>query len=113
MAKKRNDELHCSFCGRTESQGATILPSPAENAGICIDCLETAATMLGMMDDSDDSAGAAKRARAKQRQSHGVPEKTAAKKKIPTPAEIKDFLDQYIIGQDQAKKYLSVAVYNH
>ncbi len=114
MAKKKINELHCSFCGRTESQGATILPSPGEDAGICIDCLETAATMLGMMPEPDDSNGAAMRARAKHRKTNpdlsAEPEKL---KKIPTPAEIKDYLDQYIIGQDQAKKYLSVAVYNH
>ena len=114
MAKKKINELHCSFCGRTESQGATILPSPAENAGICIDCLETAATMLGMIEEPDDSNGAAMRARAKHRHSHGPEEhEHNAAKKIPTPAEIKEYLDQYIIGQDQAKKYLSVAVYNH
>jgi len=114
MAKKKINELHCSFCGRTESQGATILPSPGEDEGICIDCLETAATMLGMMPEPDDSNGAAMRARAKHRKTNpdlsAEPEKL---KKIPTPAEIKDYLDQYIIGQDQAKKYLSVAVYNH
>ena len=115
MAKKKINELHCSFCGRTESQGASILPSPAEDAGICIDCLETAATMLGMMDDDSESDNAAKRARARYRKTHAgatTPE-VKRSKKIPTPVEIKDFLDQYIIGQDQAKKYLSVAVYNH
>lgn len=114
MAKKHYPGPHCSFCGRTEADGATILPSPAEDAGICIDCLETAATMLGMLDDDfDSSQGAAKRARAKQRSANGAPEKAHKKTKIPTPEEIKTFLDQYIIGQDQAKKYLSVAVYNH
>jgi len=114
MAKKKLNEMHCSFCGRTESQGATILPSPEEDAGICIDCLEAAATMLGMMQEPDESNGAAMRARAKQRRTNpnlsAEPKKI---KKIPTPAEIKNYLDQYIIGQDQAKKYLSVAVYNH
>jgi len=111
MAKKKTEE-HCSFCGRTESDGATILPSPTENAGICLDCLETAATMLGMIDDDDESNGAARRARAKQRSGGGV-HKVTKHKKTPTPQEIKLFLDQYIIGQEQAKKYLSVAVYNH
>ena len=111
MAKKKINELHCSFCGRTESQGATILPSPAENAGICIDCLETAATMLGMIEEPDDSNGAAMRARAKHRHSHGPEEhEHNAAKKIPTPAEIKEYLDQYIIGQDLDMIYLSVAV---
>lgn len=111
MAKKVH-QLHCSFCGRTESQGATILPSPGEDAGICIDCLETAATMLGMIDD-DEQAGAVKRARASRRKTAGQPVEAVKNKEIPKPHQIKEFLDQYIIGQDQAKKYLSVAVYNH
>lgn len=114
MAKKKVNELHCSFCGRTESQGATILPSPEEDAGICIDCLETAATMLGLMQEPDESNGAAMRARAKHRQTNpNLSAEPKEIKKIPTPVEIKDYLDQYIIGQEQAKKYLSVAVYNH
>lgn len=114
MAKKKVNELHCSFCGRTEAQGATILPSPGEDVGICIDCIETAATMLGMMSEPDESNGAAMRARAKHRHTNpGLSEKSKEIKKTPTPAEIKEYLDQYIIGQEQAKKYLSVAVYNH
>ena len=112
MAKKHIP--HCSFCGRTEAQGATILPSPGEDAGICIDCIETAASMLGMIDSSDEQQSAAKRARAASRRTRGVPEQAQPEhKEIPKPHEIKKFLDQYIIGQDQAKKYLSVAVYNH
>ncbi len=114
MAKKKNTELHCSFCGRTESDGATILPSPAEDAGICIDCLETAAGVLGMLDMQDPNQETAARARAKNRKANpGLAVNNNKFKEIPTPAKIKEYLDQYIIGQDQAKKYLSVAVYNH
>ena len=115
MAKKRiQNYAHCSFCGRSEADGATILPSPNEDAGICIDCLETAATMLGMIDDSSEQHSTAARARASRHQAMGTKaEEQKQPKKIPTPHEIKEFLDQYIIGQDQAKKYLSVAVYNH
>ena len=115
MAKKQiKHYAHCSFCGRTEAQGATILPSPVEDAGICIDCLETAATMLGMIDDEAAKSTAA-RARATHHQATGTVAKgeSSVRKPVPTPHEIKEFLDQYIIGQDQAKKYLSVAVYNH
>ena len=50
MAKKT--ATHCSFCGRTEAQGATLLPSPIENAHICLDCIDTAASMLGLIDDA-------------------------------------------------------------
>ncbi len=112
MAKKKRED-HCSFCGRTEADGATILPSPAEDAGICLDCLEAAAGILGML-DSPDETGAARRGRANNRLRNGMAADGQTKhKKTPTPQEIKAFLDQYIIGQDQAKKYLSVAVYNH
>lgn len=115
MAKKRNTHLpHCSFCGRTEAEGASVLPSPAEDAGICLDCLETAAGMFGMISDmEDESQGSARRARAKHRHAGHAPVAATSKKAIPKPAEIKAHLDQYIIGQDQAKRYLSVAVYNH
>lgn len=111
MAKKK--VMYCSFCGRTEAQGATLLPSPTDDACICVDCIETAASMLGMVDPDDEQQGAVARARAKSRIG-GNPKTTEVEKKpIPKPHEIKAFLDQYIIGQDQAKKYLSVAVYNH
>ncbi|MDE6526854.1 MAG: hypothetical protein K2L75_06320, partial [Muribaculaceae bacterium] len=115
MAKKKQYGLHCSFCGRSEAQGATVLPSPDEQAGICMDCLETAATMLGMI-GTDEASSVARRARATHHQAtHTSVDKAEAeeKKPMPKPQEIKAFLDQYIIGQDQAKKYLSVAVYNH
>ncbi len=68
--------------------------------------------MLGMMSDNEQD-GVVARARANSRQNGKAPARQEANKPIPKPHEIKDFLDQYIIGQDQAKKYLSVAVYNH
>lgn len=113
MAKKRYLH-HCSFCGRTEQDGATILPSPSEDAGICIDCIETAAEMLGMLSESEQDATIA-RARASQtsKSGKGTAKTTDKQRPIPRPAEIKAYLDQYIIGQEQAKKYLAVAVYNH
>ena len=113
MAKKTVS--HCSFCGRTEAQGATLLPSPLEDAHICLDCIETAASMLGLISDSEESEQRATIARAKASNKSRAKGKTDdfAEKALPKPAEIKEFLDQYIIGQDQAKKYLSVAVYNH
>lgn len=112
MAKRTQTNQHCSFCGRTEAQGATLLPSPIEDSHICLDCIETAASMLGYIDDSDESQQRATIARAKANNKGTAPKK-AKQTAIPKPAEIKAFLDQYIIGQEQAKKYLSVAVYNH
>lgn len=113
MAKKTVP--HCSFCGRTEAQGATLLPSPLEDAHICLDCIDTAASMLGLIDDDEQSQQRATIARAKasNKNKGACKVEENLEKPLPKPAEIKDFLDQYIIGQDQAKKYLSVAVYNH
>lgn len=110
MAKKKQEKC-CNFCGRPESMGV-LLPSPAGDAYICTDCIETAASMLGLVSDSGDDT--ASRARAAYRGAgNKAPEAKEALKEIPKPHEIKAFLDQYIIGQDDAKKYLSVAVYNH
>lgn len=111
MAKKKI--AHCSFCGRTEAEGATLLPSPLEDAHICLDCIDTAASMLGLIGDDSEEKATIARARAKnplKGKGNSAEEKNQP---IPRPAEIKAFLDEYIIGQDQAKKYLSVAVYNH
>lgn len=117
MAKKKNPhELRCIYCGRTEAEGASILPSSDMETGVCVDCIEMAAGMLGLASaDSNETEDTARRARAKYHADN--PGKAAAPvakhKEVPKPAEIKAFLDQYIIGQDQAKRYLSVAVYNH
>ncbi len=82
------------------------MPSPLGDAYICSDCVDQ---IEGLLKDyfSDEEAG---KARAKGKK----PRKEAeAEKEIPTPKQICDFLNQYVIGQDDAKKYLSVAVYNH
>lgn len=83
------------FCGRPESQVPYLLPGQ-NGACICSDCIMLAADYLKEV--SGQKA-----------------EKTAPKKinKLQKPKEIKEFLDQYVIGQDRAKKLLSVAVYNH
>jgi len=112
MAKKKQYGLQCSFCGRSEAEEAPGLPSPDGHAGICMDCLETAATMLGMIGD-DNSGSVARRDRATHHQStHSTVAADESKeaRPMPKPQEIKAFLDQYIIGQEQAKKYLSVAM---
>lgn len=114
MAKRKN-EPHCHFCGRTENEGATLLSSPVEDASICIDCVQTAAGMLGMLSDNEQDETVGRARAVNKRRNRGTVTDTpeTEKKPVPKPKEIKEFLDQYIIGQDQAKKYLSVAVYNH
>ena len=91
--KKKNDELKCSFCGRSYSDIAFLIQDT--NANICNECAERANEICNSY-------------LAEYRKS-----KTNTIDEVPTPKEIKAFLDKYVIGQDNAKKYLSVAVYNH
>lgn len=91
--KKKNDELKCSFCGRSYPDIAFLIQDT--NANICNECAERANEICNSY-------------LAEYRKS-----RTNTIGEVPTPKEIKAFLDKYVIGQDNAKKYLSVAVYNH
>ena len=112
MANKK--DIRCSFCGRTENECGSILLSGV-NGYICADCIQTASRMLseyGLIDD--DAADDVGSAYAKSKGAKAKKEKAAAEKRsVPKPAEIKAYLDQYVIGQDDAKRTLAVAVYNH
>ena len=85
----------CNFCGRTEKEVRILITGLS--GYICDDCVRQAGEIL------DSQAGFTKNDTAKKKK----------KLTIPKPTEIKEYLDQYVIGQDEAKKYLSVAVYNH
>ena len=87
MSKTEEQILSCSFCGKSESQ-ARLIAGPG--VYICSDCVQACCDLLR----EDEMAGE-------------TPEN------LPTPAEIKAYMDGYIIGQDEAKVALSVAVYNH
>ena len=92
----KNDErksVRCSFCGKHQEQVARIIAGPG--AYICNECVHLCMSILDDTYDPEEQAGP------------DIPDV------IPTPREIRDVLDQYIIGQDQAKVALSVAVYNH
>ena len=112
MANKK--DIRCSFCGRTENECGSILLSGV-NGYICADCIQTASRMLseyGLIDD--DAADDVGSAYAKGKGAKAKKAKVAAEKRsVPKPAEIKAYLDQYVIGQDDAKRTLAVAVYNH
>lgn len=89
----------CSFCGRGEKDVRLLITGL--NGFICEDCAVSAYQIVestGLLDKKDAPDGAVDKFKIK---------------KVPKPKEIKEFLDQYIIGQDEAKRYLSVAVYNH
>lgn len=102
MAKKKQPGSAaptCSFCGRpATSYGEMLVPSPLGDSYICTECVEHIHEALREYnEEAKGKAGA----------------KAEAKLSIPKPKEICDFLDQYVIGQTDAKRYLSVAVYNH
>ena len=93
MAKRTHHEDHCSFCGRGSSDVGMLIAGV--DGFICNDCAEQAKRI------ADETLAQARPAAVED---FGP---------LPTPKEIKEYLDQYIIGQDAAKRYLSVAVYNH
>ena len=101
MPKHDDDKLKCSFCGKTQDQVKKLIAGP--EVYICDECVELCNEILDEeFFDQKDKEGTA---------DGENPEK--AEKPIPKPHEIKEYLDQYIVGQDDAKKVLSVAVYNH
>ncbi len=92
--KKQHSELTCSFCGRSGDEVGLLLPGM--NGCICDECAERANEIIAEYLKKEKASGSALQL-----------------DKLPTPEEIKQHLDEYVIGQDNAKKYLSVAVYNH
>ena len=96
MAQRNKQDIRCSFCGRTQNEVRRIIYG--RNAYICNECVEMCAELLG------ENAPAAENKRHETRKSD---------ENLTTPIQIKSYLDQFVIGQDYAKKVLSVAVYNH
>ncbi len=96
MPNKVDSEIRCSFCGKTQEEVTRLVEGPG--VYICDNCIEFCSSLL-----FDDEIAASKNKKNKK-------EKEFV---LPTPQEIKGQLDQYVIGQDEAKKTLSVAVYNH
>ena len=93
MARNSEQPIRCSFCGKRESQASRLIAGPG--VYICSDCVAACSDLL--------------REEIELEQSDGL----KAPDRIPTPVEIKTFMDHYIIGQEEAKIALSVAVYNH
>ena len=93
MAVKGENKIRCSFCGKTEDQVRKLIAGP-DGAFICDECIEICAEI---MDEELDHATV--------EEIDGI--------NLLKPKEIKEILDEYVIGQEQAKKVLSEAVYNH
>jgi ATP-dependent Clp protease ATP-binding subunit ClpX len=90
---EKNIDVHCSFCGRSK-EAVSVLLAGIDGVHICENCVAQARQLIEA-EQADQSSGA------------------DSSVLLLTPREIKSHLDQYIIGQDEAKKILSVAVYNH
>ncbi len=112
MANKYDSHLKCSFCGKSQEQVRKLIAGPG--VYICDECVDLCNEILD--EELFDSSAAAPQPVPRREQS---PEKRKARSanlslsQIPKPREIKKYLDEHVIGQDEAKKVLSVAVYNH
>ena len=99
MPKHDDSRLKCSFCGKSQDQVKKLIAGP--EVYICDECVDLCNQILDeeFFENKDKEGNDA--------------ETSAEEKPIPKPHEIKAYLDEYIVGQDDAKKVLSVAVYNH
>ncbi len=97
MIGKNDDQVRCSFCNKTQNQVRKLIAGP-NNTYICDECVEVCSEII-----EEEFAF----------ESGDYDSNPFADINLLKPEEIKDFLDDYVIGQDEAKKVLSVAVYNH
>lgn len=98
MAGRNDERLRCSFCGKTQDQVRKLIAGP-NGAYICDECVDVCAEIIDEELENDEFDGNL--------------EEPAEQINLIKPEEMKAFLDEYVIGQDKAKKVLSVAVYNH
>ena len=95
MAGKFSDNIRCSFCNKTQDQVRKMIAGPA-GVYICDECVEICADIVDEGYEAEEEV-----------------EEAEFDINLLKPVEIRDFLDDYVIGQDEAKKVLAVAVYNH
>ncbi|HIX05396.1 MAG TPA: ATP-dependent Clp protease ATP-binding subunit ClpX [Candidatus Fournierella pullicola] len=103
--KDKDKNLRCSFCGKSQDEVERMIIGPGVN--ICNECITLCASLLDEDGKPDAPKAAARRGAAR----HAAP--TLDPVNVLTPSEIKEGLDRYVIGQDEAKRVLAVSVYNH
>ena len=99
MAGRFEDRIRCSFCGKTDGQVRKLIAGPS-GAYICDECVDICAEII-------------EEELEEELEEEEVVEEDTDEINLLTPVEMKKFLDDYVIGQEEAKKVLSVAVYNH
>ncbi|MFC0820057.1 ATP-dependent protease ATP-binding subunit ClpX [Moraxella marmotae] len=103
----------CSFCGKSKDEVKKLIAG--DNANICNECIEACGDLLKPTQSTKDKADKADKSEPKASYDPDTPNSDSEwlNKPLPKPKELRAHLDEYVIGQDAAKKALSVAVYNH
>lgn len=108
----KTKEPSCAFCGKKKDEVKKLITGIDEDASICNECVTLCGDMLGGM-DLDTKNEQDKKPNQTKAKKNKADDKNWATAVLPKPKEIREHLDEYVIGQDTAKKALAVAVYNH
>lgn len=108
----KTKEPSCAFCGKKKDEVKKLITGIDEDASICNECVTLCGDMLGGM-DLDAKSEQDKKPNQTKAKKNKADDKNWATAVLPKPKEIREHLDEYVIGQDIAKKALAVAVYNH
>ena len=104
-------QYHCSFCGKARDQVGRLIAGPG-SVYICDECIALCREIIEEESGAEGGGGAGAAGKKKKPAARGA-DAASATASVPSPREIHEHLDGYVIGQDAAKKVLSVAVYNH
>jgi len=108
----KTKEPSCAFCGKKKDEVKKLITGIDEDTSICNECVTLCGDMLGGM-DLDAKSEQDKKPNQTKAKKNKADDKNWATAVLPKPKEIREHLDEYVIGQDTAKKALAVAVYNH
>jgi ATP-dependent Clp protease ATP-binding subunit ClpX len=113
MTGKYDSHLKCSFCGKSQEQVRKLIAGPG--VYICDECVDLCNEILDeeLLDTNSAATASQPAPRSEPPQKRRTRSASLSFNQIPKPREIKNYLDEHVIGQDEAKKVLSVAVYNH